>query len=173
MKILAVAVLSSLAAFAAENKPVNLRLHDIAGEKVALSDYRGKTVVVNFWATWCAPCREEIPMLVGAEKEWAPKGVAFIAVSLDDRKTIENVPEFVRRFHLNFPVWTGASLDDLDHLRLGNGVPDTIFLDEKGIIVARVLGEIRRQELEERLTWLAGGRKGVAPAAVVNHMPAN
>lgn len=110
-------------------------------------------------------------MLVAAEKLWAAKGVAFVAVSVDDGKTISEVPDFVSRFHVTFPVWTGATVDDLDRLSLGAGVPDTMFLDEKGVIVARVLGEIRRQEVDDRLKWLTGERKGAAPQALVDHMP--
>ena len=155
---------------AADKKPVDMKLHDLSGEKVELHSYRGKPVVLNFWATWCGPCREEMPMLVEAQKKWADKGVTFIAVSLDDRKTLDQIPEFTQRFHVTFNVWTGAKSDDLDRLRLGQGVPDTVFLDEQGLVVARVLGEIRRNELDERLAWLTGDRKGPAPAALVNHM---
>lgn len=111
-------------------------------------------------------------MLVAVEGSAAAKGVAFVAVSIDDAKTIREVPGFVKQFHVGFPAWTGASVDDLNRLHLGDGVPDTMFLDENGVAVARVLGEIRREELEERLRWLTGDRKGAAPAALVNHMPA-
>lgn len=155
--------------FAGE-KPSDLKLRDLSGKKVRLSDYRGKIVLLNFWATWCGPCREEMPMLVEAEKTWAQKGVIFIGVSLDDSKTEANIPAFIERYHVTFPVWTGASSDELDKLRLGQGAPDTAFLDEDGFIVARVLGEIRRKELDERLDWLTGDRKSAPPVALINHM---
>jgi len=155
---------------AADKKPADLTLHDVSGKKVQLRDYRGKIVVLNFWATWCGSCREEMPMLVEAEKTWAVKGVTFIAVSLDDSKTRKNIAEFVDRYHIGFSVWTGASSDDLDKLRLGEGVPDTIFLDENGIVISRVLGEIHRPELDERLAWLTSDRKSAPPAALVRHM---
>ena len=109
-------------------------------------------------------------MLVEAEKAWSAKGVTFIAVSLDDSKTEANISSFVERYRIAFPVWTGASSDELDKLHLGEGAPDTAFLDENGVIVARVLGEIRRKELDERLEWLTGDRKSPPPAALVNHM---
>jgi thiol-disulfide isomerase/thioredoxin len=153
-----------------DKKPSELALHDMAGRKVRLSDYRGKVVVVNFWATWCEPCRDEMPLLVEAERTWAAKGVVFLAVSLDDHKTEKNIGRFLDSYGVRFPVWVGATSDDLDRLRMGAGVPDTAFLDESGVVVARVLGQIRREELMERLAWLTGDRKAAAPAAIVHHM---
>jgi thiol-disulfide isomerase/thioredoxin len=155
---------------AAGDKPVDLKMHDLSGKKVELRVFRGKPLVLNFWATWCGPCQKEMPMLVEAQKQWAGKGVTFIAVSMDDKKTLDQVPEFTKRFHVTFEVWTGGTSNDLDRLQLGQGVPDTVFIDQEGVIVARVLGEIRRNELEERLDWLTGNRKRPAPAALVNHM---
>jgi hypothetical protein len=67
-------------------------------------------------------------------------------------------------------VWVGATADDLDRLQLGLAVPDTAFVDENGMIIARVLGEIRRPELDQRLPWLTGDRKNPIPPALVNHM---
>ena len=159
-----------LTTLSAAEKPAEIRLTGLDGKKVRLSEYRGKIVVLNFWATWCGPCREEMPMMVEAEKTWGPKGIVFIAASLDDNKTKKDIPAFLERYHVGFPVWTGASSDELDKLRLGNGVPDTAFLDKDGMIVARVLGEIRRNELDERLNWLTGDRQSAAPTALVDHM---
>jgi thiol-disulfide isomerase/thioredoxin len=155
---------------AADKKPSALTLHDLSGKKVQLRDYRGKIVVVNFWATWCGPCREEMPMLVEAEKAWAPKGVAFIAISLDEAKTRKDIPAFVERYHIEFSVWSGASAEELAKLRMGEGVPDTAFLDENGVVAARILGQMHRPELDERLAWLTGDRKAAPPSALVNHM---
>jgi len=77
---------------------------------------------------------------------------------------------FIHRYCVAFPVWTGASSDELAKLHLGQGVPDTAFLDERGVIVARVLGQMRRNELEERLAWLTGDRKSPPPPALINHL---
>src|SRR5580704_4750942 len=72
-----------------------LNLKDMNGQKVHLRDYRGKAVVLNFWATWCGPCKAELPMLVEAAKDYGSRGVSFVAVSLDDEKTKPLVPAFV------------------------------------------------------------------------------
>jgi thiol-disulfide isomerase/thioredoxin len=151
--------------------PADLNLVDLEGKKVHLKDYRGKLVVLNFWATWCVPCRDEMPMFVDVEKVWASKGVVFIGASLDDTKSVKAIPEFVQKYNIDFPVWTGTASGDLDRLKMGDAVPDTAFLDEDGVIVSRVQGEIKKTELIERLEWLTGDRKGPAPQALVRNLP--
>ena len=151
--------------------PAELNLVDLDGKKVHLKDYRGKLVVLNFWATWCVPCRDEMPMFVDVEKAWAPKGVVFIGASLDDKKTDKAIPEFMAKYRIDFPVWKGATGDDMDKLKMGDAVPDTAFLDEEGIILSRVQGEIKKSELIERLEWMTGDRKGPAPQALVRNLP--
>jgi len=154
-----------------KESPAELNLVDLDGKKVHLKDFRDKIVVLNFWATWCGPCKDEMPMFVEVEKAWTPKGVVFIGASLDDKKTVKAIPEFVQKYKIDFPVWTGATGDDLDKLKMGEAVPDTAFIDEGGVIVSRVQGEIRKTELLERLEWLTGDRKGPAPKALVRNLP--
>jgi hypothetical protein len=111
-----------------------------------------------------------MPMMVDAEKTWGARGVAFVGASLDDGKTQKNIPAFLDEFHVAFPIWTGATADDLSRLHLGEAVPDTAFLDAEGRIFARVQGEIRRPELDERLNWVTGDRSGPPPQPVVVHL---
>jgi thiol-disulfide isomerase/thioredoxin len=153
-----------------KSAPAELNLTDVDGRKVHLKDYRGKIVVLNFWATWCVPCKEEMPMLVSAEKQWAQKGIVFIGASLDDRASQKNIPGFLKTFDIGFPVWKGATGDDLVKLGMGEAVPDTAFLDENGDILMRVLGEIKKAELFERLEWMTGDRKGPSPQALLRNL---
>ncbi|MCX6626902.1 MAG: TlpA disulfide reductase family protein [Candidatus Solibacter sp.] len=169
--VLLAAAMFPVIAVSKDPRPVDLPLKDMMGRKVRLRDYRGKVVVLNFWATWCVPCREEMPMFVEVEKEFALRGVVFIAASLDDRQTRPQIPDFLAKFNIGFPVWVGASTMDLDDLKLGQGVPATAFLDREGRIVARVLGQVSKDQLKERLDWLTGDRSGAAPEPLVQNLP--
>jgi thiol-disulfide isomerase/thioredoxin len=168
---IAVGVLTAAAIVAGAPKAVDIVLQDGDGQRVRLRDYRGKPVVLNFWATWCGPCRTEMPLLAEAEKEYKSHGVVFIGASLDEAKARNAIRNFVETFQIGFTVWYGATGDDLDRLGLGNAVPATVFLDSEGRVVARVLGQIRKEELIERLEWLTGDRSGPAPKPVVKHLP--
>ena len=146
---------------AKKDAPADLTLSDMAGKKVHLKDFRGKIVVLNFWATsWGLPHP--------VENRIAPW---FIGASLDDKKTRGAIPEFLKKYEVDFPVWTGATADDLAHLGMGEAVPDTAFLNEDGVIFARVQGEIKQAELEERLEWITGDRSRPAPKALVRNLP--
>ncbi len=155
---------------AKKDVPADLSLNDSTGGRVRLRDLRGKVSVVNFWATWCVPCRREMPLLVKAEQAWRDKGVSFLAVSLDEKSTRKGIPKFIETYGIQFPVWTGATGDDLAKLGMGEAVPGTAFLDEHGVIFARVLGEMRDGEIDARLRWITGDRSQPAPAALVNHL---
>jgi thiol-disulfide isomerase/thioredoxin len=153
-----------------EAKPADLALKDLEGKQVRLRDYRGKVVLLNFWATWCDPCRAEMPMLVAYEKEYKDRGVVFIGAALDERKGIAGIPTFLKKYEISFPVWTGASLDDIDRLKMGGAVPATAFVDQNGVIAARIAGQLRENEVRERLDWLLGDRSGPAPRPFVSHV---
>jgi thiol-disulfide isomerase/thioredoxin len=147
----------------------DLTAKNLDGQKVRLKEMRGNLVVLNFWATWCGPCKEEMPMLVRIAKENPMLGLKFIAVSVDDRETQDKVGEMAPHFGISFPVWVGANADDLYRLSNGEAVPATIFIDRDGTIVARVSGEIREAELKERIGWLTGNRSGKPPQEFVSH----
>ena len=158
------------AAAADAPKVVDLTLKDAAGQKVRLKDLRGKIVLLNFWATWCGPCNAEMPMMVAVAKKYTDRSVVFVGASLDDAKTKAKIPEFLTKYGVTYPIWYGATGDDMDKLSMGEAAPTTAFLDEEGHIVARIWGQMREGEMEERLDWLLGGKKGSAPPALVKHL---
>ena len=170
MRTLAVVLilLSASAANAASKADLNARSLD--GQKVHLKDLRGKLVVLNFWATWCGPCKEELPMLVKTAQASANQDLVFIAVSVDEAKTQGRIPDAAKEFGITFPVWTGANGDDLYRLSKSEAVPATIFIDRDGTIEARVSGEIRESELHQRINWLIGDCKGARPQEFISHV---
>ena len=111
-----------------------------------------------------------MPVLVEAEKQYAGRGVLFIGASLDDASTRDTIPAFVRKYSVTFPIWYGATADDLDKLSLGQAAPATAFIDEEGHVVARIEGQMREEELKERIDWLIGSRSGVPPETLIRHL---
>ncbi len=143
--------------------PPELQLRTLKKEPAKLSDYRGKIVVLNFWATWCVPCRKEMPLFVELQNEYAARGVQFIAASTDPAKDRKKVEKFVRQYKINFPVWTGATPDDQDGLELGTLLPATAVFDANGKRIFRIVGEASREVLTERLDYLLTNRADSMP----------
>ncbi len=148
----------------------DLTAKTLAGETVRLKDFRGKLIVLNFWATWCVPCREEMPMLVKAAQANTDANLLFIAAAVDDPKSTAKVPEAAKAYSISFPVWTGISGETLFRLSKAEAVPATVFVDRDGSIQAQVSGQITAEELRSRIAWLTGDRTGPKPTAFVSHM---
>jgi thiol-disulfide isomerase/thioredoxin len=125
-------------------------------------------VVLNFWATWCAPCREEMPLLASVQQHYAASGVQVIGASVDDPSTRNSVLEFARRFKLNFPVWLGATLADMQRIGLGGALPATAILDRDGRVAARLIGMAHRASLTTRIDWLLSDRRTPSFPSLVN-----
>jgi thiol-disulfide isomerase/thioredoxin len=131
-----------------------LRLPDLAGRVQDLDQWRGKVLVVNFWATWCAPCREEIPILVGLQEKYGARGLQFVGIAIDQRDKVE---VFAREFKINYAVLLGG-LETIDVSRqIGNrlgALPFTVVLDRGGRIVSRELGKVKEAQLERLVASL-------------------
>jgi thiol-disulfide isomerase/thioredoxin len=158
---------------AVSNEQPGLSLKDVGGRTRSLGEYRGKIVVLNFWATWCKPCRDEIPILVSLDSRYRERGVEFIAASADDESTQKKVPEFARKLKITFPVWVGAKTTDLLRLGLGDELPATAIIDRNGAVVGRILGVVSHADLQKRIEWLLGDRETPAPPPLVNNHPPN
>ena len=157
-----------LLALGSDSAP-SLKIKDLDGQSQNLKQYRGKLVVLNFWATWRGPCQEEMPMFVQQEEAYRSRGVIFVGVSLDEPKDLEKVRAFVAKVKAPYPIWMG-SVDDLERFKLGPGVPATAFIDADGEIVGRVLGEIHQPDLEHRVEWLLGNHQGDPPVPLENNL---
>lgn len=124
---------------------------DLDGKPVALADFKGKPLVLNFWATWCPPCRKEIPDLVEIQNQYGERGVAIIGVAVEEKTRI---PEFVRDNKINYLVLLGRE-QGIELLQaLGNrsaGLPYTVVIDRQGDIVFVKRGALTRERLEQVL----------------------
>ncbi len=121
---------------------------DMDGRLQPLSQWRGKVLVVNFWATWCAPCREEIPGFVRLQEKYRDRGLQFVGIAIDQR---DKVQAFAREFGMNYPVLLGG-IDSVEMSRqTGNRVgalPYTLLFDRTGRIAGRQLGRLKESKLD-------------------------
>jgi peroxiredoxin len=157
-------ILLCFATAACQSRP-QLSLKDMEGKVHSLSDYRGKIVVLNFWATWCVPCRDEMPIFVEAQKKFGQRNLVILAASLDDARTQQYVRKFVKTYKMDFPVLLDASAELMAQFGLGETVPSTIFLDTQGNIVDKIQGQARRKDLLSRLGRLFVEQDAPAKAA--------
>jgi peroxiredoxin/predicted DsbA family dithiol-disulfide isomerase len=129
---------------------------DVERRSIALSELRGTPVVLNFWASWCAPCQEEAPMLERTWQQWArPRGVLFLGV--DSQDTTSDSRTFMRHYAIDYPNVSDSSED----VRLRYGVttfPQTFFIDRQGQIVGHVFGVIPSRQLVDGITAALAGR---------------
>jgi thiol-disulfide isomerase/thioredoxin len=131
-----------------------LALTDLSGVEQRLSAYRGRIVVLNFWATYCVPCRKEMPDLAAIQNQYAALGVQVIGASADTVADKAKVLRFIKETKLNFPVWLGASAADMTRFGLGSALPGTLIIGRDGKIVANIAGVIKPSELKSHLERL-------------------
>jgi len=127
----------------------NFTLQSLGGTDISLSDYIGRPVLINFWATWCAPCRREMPELVQAYNEHENEGFVILAVDLAHQDDIDAVEAFVEEFEMTFPVLldeTGEVSDELYNLI---GLPMSVFINREGHIVRIYVGLMLPDQIDE------------------------
>ncbi len=136
------------AAAPSESLPAGIALSDLEGHKYSLDDYKGKLMIVNFWATWCGPCLNEIPILVKMQERYGAKGFQLIGPAVDD---IEEARRAAPGLKFNYPVAVGTPEDMLELMStLGNdqgGLPFSVVIAPDGRIIERQLGEYSEVEL--------------------------
>jgi cytochrome c biogenesis protein CcmG/thiol:disulfide interchange protein DsbE len=125
-------------------------LTNLDGKSVSLADFRGKVVVLDFWATWCPPCKREIPDFIDLQKEYGSQGVQIVGIALDEP---DKVQAFARQNGMNYPVLLGS---DEVSMRYGGieGIPTTFIIDKSGKIVDKFEGFRPRQVFETEIKKL-------------------
>jgi thiol-disulfide isomerase/thioredoxin len=152
-------------------KPVpDIKFQDLTGHAQKLSNLRGSITVISFWATWCGPCKEELPRLSALKQHYAEMGVRFIAISADEPKTRAKIEPFIQQQGIALEVWTSADIGTLDRLTLGNGLPATIVLDKDGSPIGRIMGEARDADVTGYVDWLLSDRSGAPPPTTIKRM---
>ncbi len=160
---LAVLLLAGAAVAGAKAVP-DVTLKDLRGQRHKLSALRGNIVVLSFWATWCGPCQEELPRLSQLSAQYSGSPVRFIAVSIDAAKDSAKIEPLLAKEGVHLEVWTGADTDTMARVGLGNIVPSTLVLDERGEVITQITGEAREEDIRSGVDWLLGGRTGAPPA---------
>ena len=134
-------------------KAPDFTLKDYTGKPVHMADYKGKVVLVNFWATWCGPCNYEIPMFVELQQKYGARGVTFLGISIDDEA--EALKPFVDEHKMNYPVLVGLGHEDVqDAYGPLMGVPVTVIVGRDGNICTRHFGLRPKDQIENNIKSL-------------------
>lgn len=136
---------------------VNFGLPDMNGKQRNINEWLGKLIVLNFWATWCPPCREEIPLFVHMQEKYGDKGLQLIGVAINKPEEVRNFPDFKS---INYPVLVGQeeimSLMQQYGNRIGS-LPYSVVMDRQGRVLGRKVGAYQPAELEALLQGLLPG----------------
>lgn len=135
-------------------RQVDLSLKDLSGVEQSLAALRGRVVVLNFWATYCIPCRKEMPDLAAIQNEFAALGVQVVGVNLDDATDRKVVLRFVKETKVNFPIWMGASIEHMEKFGIGSALPATIVIGRDGRVVKIFSGVIDPAALKKEIEAL-------------------
>jgi len=151
--IIARGLLSVTSQVSVETLP-DFTLPDIFGQPHAISEWQGKIRVINFWATWCGPCRKEIPEFIELQKQYADKDLQFIGIAIDDAESVE---KYLTSININYPML----VDDMAGInlahQLGNNidaVPFTLVVNHQGHIIHQHAGEFSKEKILDIITPL-------------------
>lgn len=133
---------------------VEFSLPDVTGKQHNISEWQGKIVIINFWATWCPPCLKEIPHFIKLQNQYNEQGIQFIGIAIEDKQTVE---EYLNTIDINYPMLIGGDEAITLSQKLGNlvnAVPFSLILNRQGKIIHRQPGELSREKILEIITPL-------------------
>jgi peroxiredoxin len=132
---------------------LDFTLKNIENADVSLADYKGKVILLDFWATWCGPCKIEIPGFIEMQNKYGPDGLQVIGISIDDR--LEQLKPFAADMKMNYPVLQGLGRDDVtDALGPIIGIPTTLIISREGKICATHAGMTPKEAFEKQIKAL-------------------
>jgi len=134
----------------AKRANLNFSFKNIDGQKVSLTAFKGKVILLDFWATWCVPCKQEIPGFIDLQKKYGGRGLQILGVSVDD--SLKMAKEYATGMKMNYPVLLAEGKEDI--LKAYDPIPSipvSIIIDRDGRIVARHLGIAKMEVFEEEI----------------------
>lgn len=137
----------------AKDKPLpDLILLNVAGEKWSLHEQRGRIVLLNFWATWCAPCRDEVPYLVRLSSKYKASGLEVVGIAIDSENNVQ-IADFIEEFKIDYPILLTVPGSILSQQK---AVPMSLLVDEKGFLSKKYVGAIKESVFEKDIKSLLG-----------------
>ena len=132
--------------------PSAFSLQDLSGTKRSLESWKGKVILINFWATWCAPCREEIPLFIELQKKYQAKGFQVVGIALDQA---DLVTPYAKEIGINYPILL-AEMDGMELMMKygGRALPYSVFITREQQVHSRKLGVFKKEELDQLITKL-------------------
>ena len=132
---------------------LNFAMKDVAGHDVALSSYQGKVILLDFWATWCGPCKVEIPHFIEFQEKYGERGLQIVGISVDD--TADKLEPYVREMKMNYPVLQGLGHDDVqDAYGPMFGIPVSVLISRDGKVCATHTGLTGKDVFEREIKSL-------------------
>ncbi|HKP72999.1 MAG TPA: TlpA disulfide reductase family protein [Pyrinomonadaceae bacterium] len=151
---------------------VELALPDLFGVEQKLSALKGRIVVLNFWATYCVPCRKEMPDLAAIQNDYAALGVQVVGASADAAEAKPKVLQFIKEAKLNFPVWLGATTGDMEKFGLAPALPGTVIVGRDGKIIWHTSGIVKQADVKRELEKLLAEARAEERKQVAQSKPA-
>ena len=150
MRVIAAAL--TAAALLAPAK-LNFSFKDITGKKVSLSEFKGKVILLDFWATWCVPCKQEIPGFIELQKKYGGRGLQIIGLSVDD--SLDMAKTYATQMKMNYPILLAEGKEDiLEAYDPIPSIPVSVIIDRRGQIVSRHLGIVSMDVFEKEIVPL-------------------